>query len=191
MSLSEWVSNTYELKKKHQKTSEGEEQAYFCWCLKDILSYLVEATGKGNQEQDFCLQSSRLSIYGICCEGRKNLNIRSRRKLFWVNSGPESQDRRKSAKLCYPLRRIISQWPHKESAACYGIPFCQWNAVANPTLRSFWESSVWRCEEGPCRFLRPRIREAWFVFSKDKLWTLYVFTLTPNAHDLLESRMSL
>ena len=116
--VSEWV--TLMNWKKHQKTSEGEEQAYFCWCLnKDILLYLVEATGKGNQEQDFCLQSSRLSIYGICCEGRKNLNIRSRRKLFWVNSGPESQDRRKSAKLCYPLRRIISQWPHKESAMAF------------------------------------------------------------------------
>ena len=41
--------------------------------------------------------SSRFSIYGICREGRENLNLRFLRKWFWV-----IQDRRKTAKFRCP-----------------------------------------------------------------------------------------
>ena len=51
---------------------------------KDILLYLVDGTRKGNQEQSkrlfLPIFSSRFSIYGICCEGHENLNLRFQRK---------------------------------------------------------------------------------------------------------------
>ena len=56
-----------------QERESGRERERGTWCLdKNIQLYLVEGTRKGNQEQPFCLQSSRFSIYGIC---RENLNM--------------------------------------------------------------------------------------------------------------------
>ena len=83
-----------------QERESGRERERGTWCLdKNIQLYLVEGTRKGNQEQPFCLQSSRFSIYGICREGRENLNIHFRRKWFWVNSGSEK------------VRQVMLPWP--------------------------------------------------------------------------------
>ena len=78
-----WKISTRWLK-SHQKTSEGERQAYVCWGL---IKIFIACLLKWSREQSF---SSRHPIYGIYRNGWKNHNIRAWRTWSWVSSELEN-----------------------------------------------------------------------------------------------------